>query len=358
MRLSCKVLYISLAANIANPHYQSWFVSVRSPLQSHLLAIQLHWPMASVLSMPSFVYVARIARFSEEQAEGLRSAGFHVKSFGPGEITTDACFMVMTSEALLSSPYQAGSGTAAGNPASQDATPQDKIPAPGMPVPSMNEELGSQAAIWHIIKTAAANESAARNAENHQQSSRRKFVIEPEPVNLGLIPTAVGQRVFSALRPTPAGNSEPSPMVNTPVENARGSVSFPLFMHSPDKRHQPWRPMATVATLLICALVLLTHRAATLPSTIEPASEFSNESRGGDGSSHLTVQPSGVSLSSAEGSRVSAAAVRRHPSDYDFVAEDFTNRFDPHTHSRATLQTPDLKHDVHRGAERKRIVNN
>jgi hypothetical protein len=129
-------------------------------------------------------------------------------------------------------------------------------------------------------------------------------------------------------------------------------------MHSPDKRRQPLRPMATVATLLICALVLLTHRAATLPSTIEPASEFSNESRGGDGSSHLTVQPSGVSLSSAEGSRVSAAAVRRHPSDYDFVAEDFTNRFDPHTHSRATLQTPDLKHDVHRGAERKRIVNN
>ena len=69
--------------------------------------------------MPSFVYVARVAHLSEKQAEDLRSAGFHVKAFGPGEITADDCLLVMTSEALLAGPYQTDSGAGQRAPPSQ-----------------------------------------------------------------------------------------------------------------------------------------------------------------------------------------------------------------------------------------------
>ncbi len=323
-----------------------------------------------VFFMPSFVYVARIARLSEEQAEGLRSAGFHVKSFGPGEITADDCFMVMTSEALLAKPFRTSSGPAAESAAMPDAKSPDKPAVPAMPVPSVNEELGSQAAIWHIIKTGAANESAARTAANCG-SAPGASVTDQEAENLGLIPTAVGQRAFSALRQKPGENSGPLPLLkNAPLRNAGRSSPPPLFTHRPDQdgktrtadgqSHKPWQAMATVAALLILAGVLLTHRASTLPSTNEAASQSTNESRRTDSDSSRsaqTIQPSSLTLSSTESSRPSTG-VRRHVSDYDFVAEDFTNHFDAHAHNRATLQTPDLKHNPPGGTERKRIVNN
>lgn len=309
--------------------------------------------------MPSFVYVARVAHLSEKQAEDLRSAGFHVKAFGPGEITADDCLLVMTSEALLASPYQTNSGSGAAG----TTEPGEKchIPSvPQMPVPDMNEQLGSQAAIWHIIRT-RANESAA----NGKQSSPRKPATEPEIVDLGLIPTAVGMRALSALRPESEAASGPFPTgKNAPPGNAGKPHFSPPFMLGPDfsgirsaQHHKPWRPMATMATLLICAVVLLTHRAATLPLTNESGrvdSESANSVQ--TGSSHPSIRPSGLTSSSTEASRVSAG-VRRHPVDYDFVAEDFTNHFDVHAHNRATLQTPQLKHNGS-SRERKRVVDN
>jgi hypothetical protein len=321
--------------------------------------------------MPSFVYVARIARLSEEQAEGLRSAGFHVKSFGPGEITADDCFMVMTSEALLAKPFRTSSGPAAESAAMPDAKSPDKLAVPEMPIPSVNEELGSQAAIWHIIKTAAANESAARTAANCGPASPVASVTGQEAENLGLIPTAVGQRAFSALRPKPGETSGPLPRLKSePFGNAGRSSPSPPFTHRPDQdrktrtaegqSHRSWQPMATVAALLILAGVLLTHRASTLPSTNGAASQSTNESRRTDTDSSRstqTIQPSVLTLSSTDSSRP-PTGVRRHVSDYDFVAEDFTNHFDAHAHNRSTLQTPDLKHNPPGSTERKRIVNN
>ena len=322
--------------------------------------MQLHPQVQSVFFMPSFVYVARVAHLSEKQAEDLRSAGFHVKSFGPGEITADDCLLVMTSEALLAYPYQTNSSPGAGT-----AEPGEKghIPSmPEMPVPDMNEQLGSQAAIWHIIKT-RANEAAAEREE----SSRRKPVAEPEIVELGLIPTAAGMRALSALRPESEAAAKPLPTgKNAPPGNAgKPHLSLP-FLLGPDylrngetQRLKPWRPMATVATLLICASVLLTHRAATLPLT-----NAANESGRVDsdsaslaqaGSSHPTIRPSALSLSTGA-SRASTGG-RRHPVDYDFVAEDFTIHFDAHGHNRATLQTPELKHNGS-SRERKRVVDN
>ena len=225
----------------------------------------------------------------------------------------------------------------------------------------MNEQLGSQAAIWHIIKT-RANEAAAEREE----SSRRKRVAEPETVELGLIPTAAGMRALSALRPESEAASGALPTgKNAPPGNAGRTHLSPPFLLGPDylrngetQRLRPWRPMATVATLLICAVVLLTHRAATLPVTnaAKESGRVDSASSAQTGSSQPGIRPSGLTLSSTEASRASAG-VRRHPVDYDFVAEDFTNHFDVHAHSRATLQTPELKHNG-RSRERKRVVDN
>jgi len=312
--------------------------------------------------MPSFVYVARVAQLSEKQAEDLRSAGFHVKAFGPGEITADDCLMVMTSEALLAHPYQTDSGTGAGGTA--ESGEKCHIPSiPEMPVPDMHEQLGSQAAIWHIIKTRADESAASR-----EQSSPGKFATEPEAADLGLIPTAVGMRALSALRPESEAASGPLPTgKDAPPGNAGKRHFSPPFMLGPDygrihsadaQAHQPWRPMATVATLLICAIVLLTHRAATLPLTNESGRGDSDSANSVQiGSSHPAIRLSSLTLSSTEASRASAG-VRRHPLDYDFVAEDFTNHFDTHGHNRATLQAPELKHNGESSTERKRVVDN
>lgn len=307
--------------------------------------------------MPSFVYVARVAHISEKQAEDLRSAGFHVKSFGPGEITADDCLLVMTSEAILAYPDQATSSPGASTAASGEIGYMPSIP--DMPVPDMNDQLGSQAAIWHIIK-ARAKEAAAEL----EQSLRRKPVAEPETVQLGLIPTAAGMRTLSALRPeSEAASGLLSMGKNTPPGNAGTphlSLPFllgPDYLRNGETRFKSWRPMATVATLLICAVVLLTHRAATLP-LINESGRVDSDSADSiqTASSHPGIRPPGLTSPSTEISRASAG-VRRHPVDYDFVAEDFTNHFDVHAHNRATLQTPQLKHNGS-GRERKRVVDN
>jgi hypothetical protein len=46
--------------------------------------------------MPSLIYITRIRPLSAELAQALESAGSHIKSFGPGEITADECILVMT----------------------------------------------------------------------------------------------------------------------------------------------------------------------------------------------------------------------------------------------------------------------
>src|ERR1700730_9124041 len=104
--------------------------------------------------MPSLLYIARITRCSEELAEELRSSGFHVMAFGPGEITADECLLVMTSEAVLASLQPTNSASAAG-------TEPGGMP----PLTEMNAQLGSQARIWQIIKTAAPPEPTTHRAQ-------------------------------------------------------------------------------------------------------------------------------------------------------------------------------------------------
>ena len=281
--------------------------------------------------MPSFVYIARITRLSEAQAQGLRSAGFHVKTFGPGEITADECLLVMTSEALLASLHPANSGSTAGRAAATGGE-FEGIP----PIPDMNAHLGSQAAVWNIIKMAAANESARSGSAVYKlsSSSQEKSGIEQSPT--------------SATVP--------------------GNVSgWPSRL---------WRLMATIVTLLIVAAALLTHRVSILGSaTDNTAADTTNQStatgsdttKSAHAASGKPSQPinrphnSLLTLSSADASTVSAG-VRRHPSEYDFVAEDFTNHFEAHAPSRATLQNPELRHNAQsslkENLKEKRVVVN
>ena len=116
--------------------------------------------------MPSFIYIARIKSLPEELAKSLRSAGCHVKSFKPGDITNDECLLVMTSEAVGATVR------------SERDTVETGIAFAGIPAaPDMNEQLGSQAAIWNSIKTAVSRESQAERERVAPLASTE----EPEP---------------------------------------------------------------------------------------------------------------------------------------------------------------------------------
>src|SRR6202795_5027750 len=101
--------------------------------------------------MPFLVYIARITRSSEELAQGLQSAGLHVKSFAPGEITGDECLLVMTSEAVLANQRSADAAPRAGHKAD---TSQAVESAP--PPSNMNAHLGSKTEIYDRVKEAPA----------------------------------------------------------------------------------------------------------------------------------------------------------------------------------------------------------
>src|SRR6266478_7648715 len=115
--------------------------------------------------MPSLIYIARIKSLSEELVTSLRSAGCHVKSFKPGDITQDECLLVMTSEAVGATRDPQGHRAETGR--TVDVTPAAL---------DMNEQLGSQAATWNRIKTALTKESQAKR----EQVAAVAFTEQPE----------------------------------------------------------------------------------------------------------------------------------------------------------------------------------
>ena len=64
--------------------------------------------------MPSFIYIARIRSLTDELAQSLRSAGCHVESFKPGQVTQDECLLAMTPEAADGALHANGTGTKKG----------------------------------------------------------------------------------------------------------------------------------------------------------------------------------------------------------------------------------------------------
>jgi hypothetical protein len=332
--------------------------------------------------MPSFIYIARITRSSEELAQGLRSAGLHVKSFAPGEITADECLLAITSEAVLASLQPAHEAPRAGHAAETRQELED-VPPP----PNMNAHLGSQAATWNRLKTAAAKESATSRERPSPVASK----IESEPENLGFIPSEVGLRAL-AISQKSAETSQPLPVAQAGPSAKTGNPSFsPLSLPKDRSRIGPaqnsaisfgkasrlgrsnrwvngprysllWQTVAIAASMLIFA--------ATRPSTTDVTAGDTNQSTQFDSDSKEStqtvsglgsgppIQPpkSPVTRSSTEAPK--AGGAQRQQSDYDFVAEDFTNHFDLHAPSIAVLQNSELKRNAQGSVKRKRVVVN
>jgi hypothetical protein len=105
-----------------------------------------------------------------------------------------------------------------------------------------------------------------------------------------------------------------------------------------------WQPSAMAAGLLIFALILLAGRASILPSGADVA---------------VIDHPSETSSRAGTSAKVlNLEEARRHKSDYDFVAEDYTTHFDLQGHPESTPRTPDLRNGAQSRLVRKRVVVN
>jgi hypothetical protein len=106
--------------------------------------------------MSSLIYVARVTPLPSALLQHLQSEGFHVQSFGPGQITTDDCVMVITPEALPAGlgPVHPAAAASAIVPAAEN------VPA----LPGLMPHLGSQPTVWNSVKEFAVQESATRSA--------------------------------------------------------------------------------------------------------------------------------------------------------------------------------------------------
>jgi hypothetical protein len=275
--------------------------------------------------MPSLIYIARIKSLSEELATSLRSAGCHVKSFKPGDITQDECLLVMTSEAVGATPDPQG-----------DRAGTDRTLAGTPAVLDMNEQLGSQAATWNRIKTAVTKQSQAKR----EQVATVASTEQPEAIELGFTPTEVGRRTVSKAHYRASGEIariEPSRIIG--VSSAEVSRTPKNICPTKGRFCRVFRnPLSTVVAVLLCSVV---YRGLILPST--KGVTIPRES----------TRP--LTLSSAEPPPQAVDRVQGHLSHDDYVAEDFTNRFALHAQGGTTQQNPELKHPQS-GSIRKRIV--
>jgi hypothetical protein len=301
--------------------------------------------------MPSLIYITRIRPLSPELAQGLESSGFHVKSFGPGEITADECLLVMTSEAVLAG-LQPPSAESHARPPLQD----------------LQEHLGSEAAIWNLIKAARSSQSAV--GESTAVSGRGP---SPAVDNPGFVPSQAGSRVLAASQPkaaaaslrlpgaqkTAGGSADNSGVPQLPEPSTRKATSetpthaFPVKKPGSPRGIRPvskrrdqrmWQPAVMVAALLIFAGILLVGRASILPSNPDVASADDGNTGVRSDSIHKATgrrSRSAPPSSAQETSNMPKldADAQRHISDYDFVAEDYTTRFDLQGHRVATPQT-------------------
>ncbi len=343
------------------------------------MVIQLQFQLKSA-AMPSLIYIARIKRLSEELAQGLRAAGFHVESFKPGKITADECLLVATSEALDASLQPESSATVTGMPVERGGD-LGSIP----PLPNMHEQLGSQVAIWKCIKAEGGEKAGDRTSPvSPAQAAFVASSLETGAAELGFIPSEVGRRAVASSQRKSAPASERFPVMRKqftahPAQAGFSRLLFPRHAKSKSggeknrqvSRGNDWRlshPWQVAVTVLILAAIFLIYRVSNLPATTGATSGHNashSQSDSDSTNSLLTVSAlprRSARRSSAPLIRSSGkvpkppAAARRHLSDNDFVAEDFTNHFDVPRQESTTLQNPDLKRNAHRGSTRKRIV--
>ncbi len=235
------------------------------------------------------------------------------------------------------------------------------------PTPEMTGQLGSQTAIWNSIKTAAAKESQA-NCEQVAPAARavEPEAIEPEAMEPGFTPTEVGRRAILNAQAKSSGEIariEPSQIVAVPsAEAPRDSRKS-----RPAIKEQCYRvfrnPLSTVVALLVFAVV---YRGVLPLTTSAGAGSKVIDYRRSDPdstNSFLTVSTSpGRTVHRSNPSRILSPAepqaverARRHLSDDDSVAQDFTNHLASPAQSSATRQNPELK-PSQGTAKKKRIV--
>lgn len=327
--------------------------------------------------MPSLVYIARITRSSEELAQGLQSAGLHVKSFAPGEITGDECLLVMTSEAVLANKRSADAAPRAGHKADTNREVESA------PLPSnMNAHLGSRTAICDKVKPPAAKESAA----SREQASSIVSKVELESESLGFVPSNIRLQTLASspgsepLRPLPAplaglsaktgSPSYPPPSPPTDQRSPMSPAQPSAASRKDPRRHEGrrrlsvprysllWQTVAIATSMLLFAAIRPSTTDATTRGT-DQSTRFAVDSeepmQSASGQPPVTTSRTSKSyVAPSSTGAMKTAGERRHPTDQGFVAEDFTNHFDPQANSIATLQSSER--NARASVKPKRIV--
>ena len=304
--------------------------------------------------MPSLIYIARIRSLSEELAKSLRSAGCHVKSFKPGDITQDECLLAMTSEAL---------GTALHHPEG-DATEIARTLAATPGAPDMKEPFGSQAAIWNSIKTAVTRESQTTGEPSAEVAS----TAQSKGMEPGTPHAAVARPAF---RPPSRATAETAPTAPSRVLDVSSSETprTPVNMRPP--KEQLFRvfrnPLSTVVALAIFSVV---YRGLMAPSTkgvTTPREATYNAQSDSNSSSLLSVSAARgrtvhrsippLSLPSAEALPQAVDRVQQRLPHDDSVAKDFTNHFALHAQGDTIQPNPEPKHPQSDRIPKRIVVN-
>lgn len=235
------------------------------------------------------------------------------------------------------------------------------------PSSNLNAHLGSQAAIWNRLKTAAAKESAASSEQAPSFASK----IEAESESLGFIPSEIRLQTLASPQrsetrqplPTPLaalsarpGNPRYSPLSLPTGDRSRATLAQTSAV-SCGKALRPsgrgrlanvprysllWQTVGIITSMLLFAAIRPSMTDVTKGSTSrsmrlvgdsqEPTRTTpKRRSAATSQTSASLVTPSSTGVSNAQG-------VQRHQTNDGFVAEDSTNHFDPQAHSIAILQ--------------------
>ena len=275
--------------------------------------------------MPSLIYIARIRSLSEELARSLRSAGCHVESFKPGDITQDECLLAMSPEAADASRRPERLRTEAGRNYA------------GTPAPDMSRQHRSDAAVWDCLQAAVAKELRV----NQEPVRPAGSAVETKAMESGFTAAAAARREVSS---EPAKMNKCMARIEPPPNTAVSPSEVP---HDPKKSHVAIErcfrvlrsPLSTVVAVLVFAVA---YRG--LPSMT--ASPGRNADR-----SASEVAPS------AEPSRRAVQRVQKRVSVDASVAEDFTNRVALRAPSGATRQNVGLRHPPRVSAPKRIVVD-
>jgi hypothetical protein len=296
--------------------------------------------------MHSLIYVARIKTICEELAKSLRSAGCHVKSFKPGDITNDECLLAMTSEAV-------GAASRSEHDRVETGTAFAGIPA----APDINQQLGSQAAIWNSIKTAVSRECQAERERVVPLASTEESGLTPPEVRRPAVSRSKGKKNGEIARAAPA-------QIVAPVTSAEASRTRRKIRPAREQFYRFFRnPLSTVVVLVLFSVIYRgVTRRSTAGITIRRGANYAARSDSDSASQLLNVAvPAGPaarrSPQTAQSSRSPQVVDRgqRQLSPDDSVGEDFTHHLASRTPSELTQQNPELKHPQS-GSMRKRIV--